>query len=157
MTAHKILFVCLGNICRSPSAEGAFTNMVNQRSLEKRFFVDSAGTAGWHTGNPPDERAQQAAAKRGIDISGLRARQVTSSDLVEFDTIIAMDQDNLRALKAMAPEAHQHKIRLLRRVTDAVAQRDVPDPYYGGDEGFETTLDIIEQECDLLLGSLLHR
>ena len=140
---HKIVFVCMGNICRSPTAEGVFRNLVQKGGFEDRFEIDSAGTGDWHVGNPPDERAQQSALNRGIDLSSLRARQITKEDLIYFDTIVAMDMDNLNQLKAMAPESHQHKIRLLLEFSDST-KREVPDPYYGGEHGFELVLDLVE-------------
>jgi protein-tyrosine phosphatase len=154
---QKVLFVCMGNICRSPTAEGVFQQLVARQGLEQRFEIDSAGTGDWHVGAPPDQRAQQAANLRNIDLSSLRARQVSVDDFTYFDTIIAMDHDNLNQLQRLAPENQRHKIRLLLEYQDGPTNREVPDPYYGGENGFEEVLDLIEAGCENLLGKLLNR
>ena len=154
MPCHKIIFVCLGNICRSPTAEGALRKQVSERGLESLFEIDSAGTGDWHLGHPPDKRAIEAALARGIDLTPLRARQITVSDMLYYDTIIAMDNQNFSRLKSLAPVDHQHKIRLLLQYENS-AEREVPDPYYGGDHGFDLVLDLIEESCRELLDHLL--
>jgi protein-tyrosine phosphatase len=145
----RILFVCMGNICRSPTAEGVMRRLVDAAGLD--IEVDSAGTGGWHAGEPPDERATEAARRRGVTLAGA-ARQVRRDDFREFDLLVAMDRGNLRELLALAPDDEAAaKVRLL--VPDA----DVPDPYYGGDRGFETVLDMVEAACRELLDELRSR
>ncbi len=156
MSTHRILFICLGNICRSPTAEGILRRLVRERELEHRFEIDSAGTGDWHIGCPPDPRAQHASLQRGIDISSLRARQVSAADLARFDSVIAMDLNNLQQLKKLAPVSHHHKIRLLLDYTDTPDHREVPDPYYGGNHGFDRMIDLLEDACDHLLSSLVE-
>ncbi len=154
MSPHKIIFVCLGNICRSPTAEGVLRNQVSERGLENLFEIDSAGTGDWHLGHPPDKRATEAALARGIDLSPLRARQITARDMLYYDTIIAMDNQNLARLKSLAPADQQYKVRLLLQYGNS-ENREVPDPYYGGDHGFDLVLDLIEASCRELLDKLL--
>ena len=152
----RILFVCMGNICRSPTAEGVLRAMVREAGLEDRVEIDSAGTGGWHAGSPPDERSAAAALRRGITLDGA-ARQVTAADLSSFDLVLAMDRENLRALRALAPDAAAGRIHLLREYDPAaVAARDldVPDPYYGGERGFDDVLDHVEAACRGLLAEL---
>ena len=149
----KVLFVCLGNICRSPTAEGVFTRLVTEAGLEERIVIDSAGTGDWHVGLPPDERASEAAARRGYDLSALRARQVSASDFAGFDYILAMDEENVQALKALAPKEHAHKVRLFTDFSSTPTGA-VPDPYYGGADGFERVLDLVEDAARGLLGHL---
>ena len=151
---HRILFVCMGNICRSPTAEGVFRNIAQRRGIAERFHIDSAGTGNWHVGNPPDQRACEAARERGIDITDLRARQVDPDDLEQFDLLIAMDQSNRLALYELAGETHRSKVRLMLEYSEQRAGEDVPDPYYGGDHGFDLVLDLIEEACDNLLDEL---
>ena len=143
MKHRSILFVCTGNICRSPTAEGVLRAMAGAQGIELR--IESAGIGDWHVGNPPDERAQHHAKDRGYDLSAQRARQVRPSDFTDFDLILAMDRGHLRALERMAPREHRHKLRLF------AAGQDVPDPYYGGPEGFERVLDLVEAACRDLL------
>ena len=143
---RAILFVCTGNICRSPTAEAVLRHLAAQEGIE--LHIASAGIGDWHVGSAPDERAQHHAKSRGYDLSALRARQVTKRDFVEFDLILAMDRGHLRTLQRMAPAEHRHKIRLF------LAQEDVPDPYYGGPEGFERVLDLVEAACRDLLREL---
>ena len=143
---RSILFVCTGNICRSPTAEGVFRSLCKKAGFDLR--IESAGLGDWHVGDPPDERAQQHARNRGYDLSAQRARQVRPSDFDDFDLILAMDSGHLRALQAMALPRHHAKIRLF------VAGRDVPDPYYGGPDGFEHVLDLVEAQCRSLLAEL---
>lgn len=151
---HRVLFVCLGNICRSPTAEGVFRHAVEARGLGPQFEIDSAGTGDWHLGAPPDRRAQLAAARRGVDLSGLRARQVSAEDLARFDHIIAMDAANHADLTRLAGPRHRHKVRLLLA---GAAAGDVPDPYYGDRHGFDRALDLIEAACAELLDHLAAR
>lgn len=154
---RRVLFVCMGNICRSPAAEGVFLHQLEQAGLGDRFTVDSAGTGGWHVGDLPDRRMREAAAARGITLTS-RARQISSEDLHGFDHILTMDGDNLRAVRALArggqPRARIEPITSYCRV---LRQTDVPDPYYGGLDGFERVLDLLEDACAGLLESLRPR
>ncbi|HEX2085617.1 MAG TPA: low molecular weight protein-tyrosine-phosphatase [Solirubrobacteraceae bacterium] len=141
----RLLFVCLGNICRSPTAEGVMRKLVREAGLEDRVEIDSAGIGGWHVGSPPDERATEAARRRGIALDGC-ARRISPEDFGRFDLVLAMDRENLRELRALAPDAQARgKVRLL------LGDRDVPDPYYGGPDGFEEVLDLVEAACRELL------
>lgn len=149
----RILFVCLGNICRSPTAEGVFRRLVEQVGLKERIVIDSAGTGDYHIGAPPDERACEAAARRGYDLKALRARQVKRADFADFDYVLAMDDENLRALKRLAPREHAHKVKLFTEFCSTGAC-PVPDPYCGGPEGFETVLDLVEASARGLLQHL---
>ena len=143
---RSILFVCTGNICRSPTAEAVLRHLAARESINLR--VESAGLGDWHVGDPPDERAQHHARNRGYDLSAQRARQVRPRDFDDFELILAMDGGHLRALLGMAPPRHRAKIRLF------AADRDVPDPYYGGPDGFERVLDLVEAQCASLLAEL---
>ncbi|GIZ13396.1 low molecular weight protein-tyrosine-phosphatase [Pseudomonas sp. NCCP-436] len=152
----KVLFVCLGNICRSPTAEGVFRHKLRAAGLDSRVQVDSAGTADWHSGKPADARTRQAALRRGYDLSALRARQVEVEDFHRFDLILAMDESNLRNLQAMRPDDASADLDLyLRRYS--LALDEVPDPYYGGEDGFEQVLDLIEQASEALLSEVRKR
>lgn len=155
MNSQKILFICMGNICRSPSAEGVFRKILSDRNLHQEIQADSAGTEGWHTGSAPDKRAQHAASQRGIDISGLRARQVIAEDLEFYDLIIVMDHENQSRMRHLAGEQHGHKIRLLLEYSERFSDTEVPDPYYGGDHGFDLVLDMIEESCEQLIQHLI--
>ncbi|MGN6372094.1 MAG: low molecular weight protein-tyrosine-phosphatase [Solirubrobacteraceae bacterium] len=150
----RILFVCLGNICRSPSAEAVMRTLVEREGLDGSIELDSAGTSDWHSGEAPDARATQAARQRGIQLSGA-ARQVQREDFERFDLILAMDGSNLSALQYLAPdERAREKVRLLREFDPASAQADdldVPDPYHGGPEGFDRVLDMLHRACENLL------
>ena len=150
----RVLFVCLGNICRSPASEGVFRNIVANAGLDDVIGVDSAGMGGWHVGDPPDSRGQAAAVKRGYNLSGQRARQVTISDFADFDYIIGMDRSNCAELTAMAPKKARDKIKLFLDFAPQFGLQDVPDPYYGGPEGFETVLDLVEEASKGLLGDI---
>jgi protein-tyrosine phosphatase len=143
--SRSLLFVCTGNICRSPTAAGVFAHFVRQAGLQDSIRVESAGTHDYHVGQPPDPRAQVHAKERGYDLSELRARQVRKRDFVEFDVIVAMDRGHLEILQDNCPPEHQGKLRML------IKGRDVPDPYYGGAEGFERVLDLVEAACLALL------
>jgi protein-tyrosine phosphatase len=153
----RVLFVCLGNICRSPLAEGVFLHLVREAGLEHRFEVDSAGTGDWHVGERPDARATAVALKHGVELPS-RARQVTPGDLDAFDHVLAMDGENLRDLRRLARGGSRADIRLLRahdpaRAAD-VGGDDVPDPYYGGPSGFELVYEMVHRSCTALLAEL---
>ncbi len=153
----KVLFVCMGNICRSPTAEGVFRHHVQQKDLEKQFFIDSAGTHSYHVGSRPDKRSQQAAGLRGVDISRLRARRVTDKDYEFFDYILAMDNANYRDLADSAPGQYQHKISLFLSYAQDKKETEVPDPYYGGLKGFEHVLDLVSAASQGLLEELIDK
>jgi protein-tyrosine phosphatase len=149
----RVLFVCMGNICRSPTAEGVFRRALNalgNTSIE----IDSAGTHAYHSGEPPDRRAIAAAQKRGIDLSALRARTVVDEDFARFDLILAMDRDNLDVLQRRAPARCHDRIKLVMEFAPDAYMREVPDPYYGGTQGFEAVLDLLEQAAQGLLREL---
>ena len=150
----RVLFVCLGNICRSPTAEGVLRHLAAKEAPGLALDIDSAGTADYHIGAPPDPRSQRAALKRGIDISGLQARQVAADDFACFDLILAMDRDNLRELQAMLPEHSRARVRLFLEYAPELGRLDVPDPYYGGPNGFEEVLDLVESAARALLAYL---
>ncbi|HET6689222.1 MAG TPA: low molecular weight protein-tyrosine-phosphatase [Miltoncostaeaceae bacterium] len=152
----RILFVCLGNICRSPTAEGVMRGLVREQGRDDEIEVESAGTGDWHIGDPPDARATEAAARRGVTLAGA-SRQIRPADFADFDLIVAMDRRNLRDLCALAPDdAAVAKVRLLRSYdpASAGAELDVPDPFYGESRGFETVLDNVEAACRGLLAQL---
>ena len=144
----KVLFVCMGNICRSPSAEGVFRDKVSAAGLSNRIYIDSAGTHAYHVGNPPDPRSQEAAIKRNFDLSAQRARKVEVSDFDEFDYIIAMDMSNEDDLQAICPTELKDKIHLFLKFSSNTSKKEVPDPYYGSGNGFEIVLDLIEDAAD---------
>ena len=148
----KILFVCMGNICRSPTAEGVLRQLLEKEGLADRVLIDSAGTGEWHIGSAPDPRACKAAASRGYDLTALRARQVNRYDFADFDYLLAMDEENVRTLERLAPREHAHKIRLFTEFGSTGAD-SVPDPYGGGAHGFEIVLDLVE---DAAQGFLRH-
>lgn len=152
----SVLFVCLGNICRSPTAHAVFRQLVKTRNLD--IEVDSCGTIGYHAGDPPDRRAKQAGESRGYDFSELFARQVTETDFAQFDYVLAMDNQNLRDLVAICPSQYQHKVQLFLSYSDADAD-EVPDPYYGGADGFEYVLDLVEEASENLVEQIVknHR
>ncbi len=151
----RILFVCLGNICRSPTAEGVLRALAAREAPDLTLEVDSAGTAGYHIGEPPDPRTRAAAARRGYDLSTLRARVVEPGDFERFDLILAMDSDNLRVLRRRAPVGAHERLRLfLEFAPQAHGAEDVPDPYYGGPNGFEEVLDLVEAAARGLLAHL---
>jgi protein-tyrosine phosphatase len=147
----KILFVCLGNICRSPTAEAVFREVAAREAPDLVVQVDSAGTAGYHVGSPPDPRTCTAAARRGYDLSPLRARIVEPEDFEQFDLILAMDRENLAALRHRAPKDAHERVRLFLEFAPELATVDVPDPYYGGPNGFEEVLDLVEAAAHGLL------
>ncbi|WP_068310701.1 low molecular weight protein-tyrosine-phosphatase [Polycladidibacter hongkongensis] len=149
MKKHSVLFVCLGNICRSPLGEGIFAHLVHERGLEGQFEIDSAGTGAWHVGKQPDERSIEIAKKHGIDLTGQRARQVSEQDFYRFDTIIAMDRSNLKNLRKIEPKDGTATLQLM--LPDG---GDVPDPYYGGRDGFADVFTMVERACTSLLNKL---
>jgi len=151
-TIH-VLLVCLGNICRSPTAHGVLEKAIQDGGLEDSVKVDSAGTGDWHVGNPPDPRAIAAARTRGYAIDQLVARQVSQDDFLHFDYILCMDRTNLSALRELCPPAHSNKVRLLLDFADC-SHDTVPDPYYGGKQGFDLVLDLLEQACAGLMQHL---
>ncbi len=157
MRQVKVLFVCTGNICRSPTAEGVFKHHVKEAGLAGLVLSDSAGTHSYHVGEPPDPRTQQAASRRGYDLSALRARQVSRSDFSEFDYVLAMDQANLLALERLCPPQHSNRLKLFMEFSRDAAVREVPDPYYGGTQGFERVLDLVEQASKGFLKYLLDK
>lgn len=150
----KILFCCMGNICRSPTAEGVVRARLEAAGLAERVDVDSAGTHAHHVGSRPDPRASAAAAARGVDLSRIRARKVDSEDFLRFDRIYAMDRDNLRNLERHCPESQRHKLALFLDHAGRFDEEEVPDPYYGGPAGFERVLDLIEDAADGLVRDL---
>jgi protein-tyrosine phosphatase len=151
----RVLFVCMGNICRSPTAEGVFRFMVEEVGLRQQVDVDSAGTSDYQMGDPPDRRAQLAAQRRGYDLSRLRARQVTQRDFATFDYILAMDKKNLADLKSIYPVNGQSQLSLFLDYSKRFPNKDVPDPYYGGTSGFEYVLDQVEDASRGLIDHLL--
>lgn len=157
MEQAKVLFVCLGNICRSPTAQGVFERVVADAGLEHRVAVDSCGTGAWHIGKAPDSRAIQAAKKRGVDIAHLRARQFSPSDLEAFDFILVMDEQNLADTRSHWQQRGGTEPELFLSYGDNPDLVDVPDPYYGGDSGFEAVLDLIEEASRGLLSQLRER
>jgi protein-tyrosine phosphatase len=155
MKNHKILFVCYGNICRSPSAHGIFEQMVKRARLEHRIAVDSAGTNNLHAGEPPDARSQHHANVRGYDISHLRARAITNSDFERFDVVLTMDEGNKEDCRKMCATTYLSKIKLLTTYCSIPGVNSVPDPYFGEQKHFEHVLDVIENSCERLLLSLM--
>jgi protein-tyrosine phosphatase len=147
----KVLFICMGNICRSPTAQGVFEKLVQSENLVKRIYIDSAGTHAYHIGEPPDPRAQDAARRRGIDLSQQRARKVVIDDFEIFDYLIPMDNENLNSLVNICSTEHQSKITLFMQHAPEFKQTCVPDPYYGGLNGFESVLDMVEAASEGLL------
>jgi protein-tyrosine phosphatase len=150
-----VLFVCTGNICRSPTADGVMRRLVSEAGLQNSVRVDSAGTHDYHVGEPPDARAREHARRRGYDLSGLRARQVTMEDFDSFELILAMDRGHLEILRRMAPPQHRHKLRLFMEFAGDRRTDEVPDPYYGGPAGFERVLDMVEAAARGLLVELM--
>jgi protein-tyrosine phosphatase len=153
----KILFVCMGNICRSPTAEGVFRQYVRQHAPGLDLLLDSAGTHDYHVGDPPDPRTIKAAARRGVDLAGLRARHVHDGDFERFDLILAMDPLNHVTLLDRSPPEYHPRIRLLLEFAPQAGRPDVPDPYYGGAAGFEAVLDLVDMASPGLLAEIRHR
>lgn len=154
---HRVLFVCMGNICRSPTAEGVFRRLVQERAADLDIEIDSAGTHDYHVGEPPDRRAIAAALRRGIDIRQLRARTVEAADFERFDLLIAMDRLNREVLLERSPPQFHARIRLFLEFAPDVDEEDVPDPYYGGAVGFERVLDLAEEASLGLLDEVMSR
>lgn len=152
-----VLFVCMGNICRSPTAEAVLRKLVEDAGMAQQIQIDSAGTTGYHEGAPPDARAMAAATTRGFDLSGIRARRVTEKDFEAFDLILAMDEDNLIHLQDAAPRGARARLGLLLDYAPGLRGRAVPDPYYGGKNGFERVLDLVTEACAGLLDDLRRR
>jgi len=148
----KVLFVCMGNICRSPTVEGVFHAMLSEHPELSHVEADSAGTHAYHVNEPPDPRSIEAARRRGIELDSLRARAVSDSDFIHFDLIVAMDESNLEILQRICPEEHQTKLSLFLEEVNAPSGPELPDPYYGGETGFELVLDLAEQGCRHLIG-----
>ena len=152
----SLLFVCLGNICRSPAAEGVFLNLLHSKGVQDQFVVDSAGTGGWHVGKAADSRMRSAAKRRGVSIDSI-ARQISSKDLHIFDLILTMDSENLADVTRLAEQTSSHsidKIKPILTYAKSTDLNDVPDPYYGGEEGFEKVLDLLEDACEGLFAAI---
>jgi len=154
MQSVRVLFCCMGNICRSPTAEGVFRQMVEAAGLDARIVTDSAGTHDYHVGRPPDRRTCEAASQRGYDLMGLRARQVTAADFAQFDYVLAMDRENLDHLAGIAPAEFRGKVRLFLDFAEAHKGGEVPDPYYGTERGFTLVLDLVEEGARGLLAEV---
>ncbi|MDX1749089.1 MAG: low molecular weight protein-tyrosine-phosphatase [Methylophaga sp.] len=155
MSQIKVLFVCMGNICRSPTAEGVFVSLLKAKGTSDKFLIDSAGTHAYHVGEPPDTRAQQTAKQRGIDLSFIRARKFRDEDFEHFDYILAMDKDNLEILQHACPSEHQHKVKLFLDFAEGRDETDVPDPYYGGQNGFNHVFDLVTDAAEGFYRSVL--
>ncbi len=156
-TRYRVLFVCMGNICRSPTAHGVFQTLVRQAGLSHRVDVDSAGTHSYHVGAPPDERSQAHALARGHDLSAQRARRLTRQDFVDFDLVLVMDWDNLALAQQLCPPGHEQRLRRLAEFFQRHDSPVVPDPYQGGADGFEQVLDLVEDGCAGLLQHVQQR
>jgi len=153
----SVVFVCMGNICRSPTAEGVFRHLVRQEGLDDWITTDSAGTHAYHIGEQPDHRAQQTALSRGIDLSDLRGRKAIENDFHEFDYVLAMDDDNYRLLENICPAGLESKLSLFLNFSNEFSETQVPDPYYGGDQGFEHVFDLVESASHGLLQDIKRR
>ena len=153
MKKISVLFCCMGNICRSPTAEAVFCAKVEEAGLAQQILIDSVGTHDYHIGDPPDQRTQRAARQRGYDLSGLRGRQVEVADFMRFDYVLAMDHANMAILKKLCPQEHHDRLGLFLEYATMHQEREVPDPYYGGEDGFERVLDMVE---DAAAGLLRH-
>ena len=153
----SVVFICLGNICRSPTAEGVFRHIVQQDGLDEWISTDSAGTHAYHIGEQPDRRSQQTARERGIDLSDLRGRKAIESDFYDFDYVLAMDDENFSILKDICPSGYEDKLSLFLDFTDEYSDTQVPDPYYGGEQGFEHVFDLVESASKGLLADIKKR
>jgi len=153
----KILFVCMGNICRSPTADGVLKKKISALELAHRVHIDSAGTHNFHPNSPPDDRTQRHALKRGYDLSGLRARAITDTDFEEFDLLLTMDWDNRALLEERCPPKYQHKIRGFTEFLQSTQATTIPDPYYGGEADFELVLDMVEEACEGLIQTVIKK
>jgi protein-tyrosine phosphatase len=151
----RVLFVCMGNICRSPIAQGVFENVLVREGLEDEVFVDSAGTGTWHVGEPPDERAQRSASSRGLDLSSQRARRIAPEDCETFDYVLTMDEENHRAVASLCRGSAV--VRPFLDFAKDTPEREVPDPFYGGPEGFEHVLDLVEEASEGLIEDIRER
>ncbi len=154
MEIVRVLFVCMGNICRSPTAEAVFRARVEEAGLVQHILIDSAGTHDYHIGDPPDARAQRAAQQRGYDMSALRGRQVGLLDFTRFNYVLAMDRANLAILHRLCPQPQRERLGLFLEYASRHDEREVPDPYYGGADGFERVLDMVEDAAEGLLGHI---
>jgi protein-tyrosine phosphatase len=152
----RVLFVCTGNICRSPTAEGIFLKLVRDAGLHDRILADSAGTHGYHVGEPPDERTCRAANLRGYDLSPLRARRFERADFHRFDLVLAMDKGNYAHLARVVPSSEGHKLKMMMHYAKSFREPEVPDPYYGGSHGFELVLDMLEDASRGLLEAIVE-
>ena len=150
----RVLFVCMGNICRSPTAEGVFKHLVRAEGIAGSIESDSAGTHDYHIGDPPDLRSQAAASRRGYDLSALRARQVKVQDFADFDYVVAMDETNRIALRKLCPTQYRERVKLFMEFAPEAGRREVPDPYYGGAQGFDDVLDLVERAARGLLNHI---
>lgn len=150
----RVLFVCLGNICRSPLAEGVFRKQVDEAGLGEDLEADSAGTGGWHVGEPPDNRMRQTASRHGVYLDDIRARKFDQADLDRFDLILAMDRSNLDNILSMASPEQRSKVKLFRSYDETGGGQDVPDPYYGGPDGFENVFEMVERTSRNILSSV---
>lgn len=153
----RVLFVCMGNICRSPTAHGIFRDLVEREGLSDKIEIDSAGTHAYHVGHAPDHRAQRTAESRGISLDDLRARQVTAEDIEYYDYVLAMDQDNYHGLSAVCPPGLERKIGMYMDYAVDFRTREVPDPYYGGADGFEKVFDMVEAAAKGLLSDIRRK
>lgn len=153
----KVLFVCMGNICRSPTAHGVFLKLIAREGLADSVQVDSAGTHAYHVGEPPDDRAVAAALTRGVDLRALRARMALPEDFEQFDYILAMDRQNYRYLRTICPAGLDHKLKLFLEYAPHLGEKEVPDPYYGGSSGFERVMDLVEEAAFGLIAEIRDR
>jgi len=154
MEKIKVLFICMGNICRSPTAEGVFSTLIQSEKVDDRFLIDSAGTHAYHVGDAPDLRSQKAAKDRGVNLAEIRARKVIFGDYEDFDYLLVMDNDNYQIVNEFCPEEYKHKIKHFLEFAPHLDTHEVPDPYYGGKYGFERVLDMIEDASTGFLNSL---
>ena len=153
----SVMFVCMGNICRSPTAHGVFRKLVQDEGYTDQVYIESSGTHAYHVGESPDQRAQQTARGRGIDLSDLRAQKVKAADFASFDYILAMDSDNFAMLSMNCPAEFQHKLHMFLDFAESRNQREVPDPYYGGASGFDHVFDLVEEGSRGLLDDIIHK
>ncbi len=154
MEKIKVLFICMGNICRSPTAEGVFTRLIKSEKIDKQFIIDSAGTHAYHVGDAPDLRAQKAAKDRGIDLAKIRARKVIVGDYEDYDYLLVMDTDNYDLVMEFCPAEYKHKVKYFLEYAPHLDTIEVPDPYYGGKYGFERVLDMVEEASIGFLNTL---